>query len=162
MCGINGILNFDESQVIKEDLVKMNNQMIFRGPDSDGFYFNNNFGMSMRRLSIIDIDNGDQPISSIDSRYHVVMNGEIYNFIELRKDLIKKGHRFETNSDTEVIIHLYKQYGINFLDYLEGMFAIAIYDKKDNNLIIARDRIGIKPLYYYYDEKILIFSSSLD
>jgi asparagine synthase (glutamine-hydrolysing) len=140
----------------------MNDQMIFRGPDSDGFYFDNNFGMSMRRLSIIDIDNGDQPISSIDSRYHVVMNGEIYNFIELRKDLIKKGHRFETNSDTEVIIHLYKQYGINFLDYLEGMFAIAIYDKKDNNLIIARDRIGIKPLYYYYDEKILIFSSSLD
>jgi asparagine synthase (glutamine-hydrolysing) len=92
MCGINGILNFDESQVSKEDLIKMNDQMIFRGPDSDGFYFDNNFGMSMRRLSIIDIDNGDQPISSSDSRYHVIMNGEIYNFIELRKDLIKEGH----------------------------------------------------------------------
>ena len=162
MCGINGILNFDESQVSKEDLIKMNDQMIFRGPDSDGFYFDNNFGMSMRRLSIIDIDNGDQPISSSDSRYHVIMNGEIYNFIELRKDLIKEGHRFKTNSDTEVIIHSYKQYGIKFLDYLEGMFSIAIYDNKENNLIIARDRIGIKPLYYYYDEKILIFSSSLD
>ena len=151
MCGINGILNFDESQVSKEDLIKMNDQMIFRGPDSDGFYFDNNFGMSMRRLSIIDIDNGDQPISSSDSRYHVIMNGEIYNFIELRKDLIKEGHRFKTNSDTEVIIHSYKQYGIKFLDYLEGMFSIAIYDNKENNLIIARDRIGIKPLYYYYD-----------
>jgi len=162
MCGINGILNFDGSPVTRDELSRMNNQMIFRGPDADGFYLNRNFGMSMRRLSIIDIDKGNQPISSDDDRYQVVMNGEIYNFIEKRKDLIKKGHKFKTQSDTEVIIYLYKEYGIKFLDYLEGMFAIAIYDNKENNLIIARDRIGIKPLYYYYDEKKLIFSSSLD
>ena len=136
--------------------------MIFRGPDADGFYLNKNFGMSMRRLSIIDINKGNQPISSDDERYQVVMNGEIYNFIELRKDLIEKGHKFKTDSDTEVIIYLYKEYGTKFLKYLEGMFAIAIYDNKDNNLIVARDRIGIKPLYYYYNKKILIFSSSLD
>ena len=89
MCGINGILNFDGSPVTRDELSRMNNQMIFRGPDADGFYLNRNFGMSMRRLSIIDIDKGNQPISSDDDRYQVVMNGEIYNFIEKRKDLIK-------------------------------------------------------------------------
>ena len=133
MCGINGILNFDDSSVSRDDLIKMNNKMIFRGPDADGFYLNKNFGMSMRRLSIIDINKGNQPISSDDERYQVVMNGEIYNFIELRKDLIEKGHKFKTDSDTEVIIYLYKEYGTKFLKYLEGMFAIAIYDNKDNN-----------------------------
>ena len=162
MCGINGIFNFDDSAVCKNELEKMNNEMIYRGPDSDGFYVEKNFGMSMRRLSIIDLDTGDQPLSSEDGRYRVIMNGEIYNYIELRSDLINKGHKFLTNSDTEVIIHLYIEYSEKFLDYLEGMFAIAIFDSKTKKLIVARDRLGIKPLYYYYNEKKLIFSSSLD
>lgn len=162
MCGINGILNFNGLPVIKSDIDHMNDQMIFRGPDSDGAYIEDNFGMSMRRLSIIDLDTGSQPISSKDGRYQVIMNGEIYNFIELRNNLISRGHKFNTNSDTEVLIHLFIEYGIKFLDYLEGMYAFALYDNKYKKLIIARDRLGIKPLYYFYDEKKLIFSSSLD
>lgn len=162
MCGINGILNFDGSYVNEQDVSRMSDQMIFRGPDSYGSYINGNFGMSMRRLSIIDLDGGNQPISSKDGRYQVIMNGEIYNFIELRNDLIAKGHYFSTNSDTEILIHLFIEYREKFLDYLEGMYAFALYDAKYKKLIIARDRLGIKPLYYLYNKNKLIFSSSLD
>ncbi len=154
MCGINGFI-YKESSV-NEDLVsninKMNNLIFHRGPDDDGIYTETNNGISialgMRRLSIIDLHSGKQPIFSDDKQIVIVFNGEIYNYLQLKKELQKNGVKFNTNSDTEVILKLYESEGVSSFQKLDGMFAFSIYDKKINKIFIARDFFGEKPLYY--------------
>jgi asparagine synthase (glutamine-hydrolysing) len=132
-----------------------------RGPDGDGFYLGPGIQMGVRRLSIIDLETGDQPISNEDESVTVVCNGEIYNFIELRERLEQRGHRFRSRSDAEVIVHLYEEHGVGCLDRLRGMFAIALWDAKKRQLILARDRLGIKPLYYALARGTLYFGSEM-
>ncbi|MBA4186229.1 MAG: asparagine synthase (glutamine-hydrolyzing), partial [Acidobacteria bacterium] len=143
-----------------EILERMNACIVHRGPDDDGFYIRGNVGLAMRRLSIIDIAHGKQPIHNHDKSKWIVFNGEIYNFQELKKDLEKQGDKFYTNSDTEVILHLYEKHGADCVQYLRGMFAFAIWDERDQSLFIARDRIGKKPLLYSHQPNgDLIFGS---
>ena len=130
MCGICGIYNFDNTKVAEKDLNLMNQEMFLRGPDDSGIYQEENFGLGMRRLSIIDIDNGHQPMLSNDKSIVLVFNGEIYNYVELRKELISKNYQFVTNSDTEVLIYMYKEFGEDFLKKLNGMFSISLFDRK--------------------------------
>jgi len=159
MCGFFGIMNLDGSIVDQVYLRTMTEKMYTRGPDSNGFYFDANVGLGFRRLSIIDLSTGDQPLSNEDDTVWLVMNGEIYNFLELRDELIGKGHLFKTGSDAEVIVHLYEEYGAKFVEYLNGMFAFALYDKVNNKMILGRDRLGIKPLYYRKNDNQIIFGS---
>jgi asparagine synthase (glutamine-hydrolysing) len=162
MCGICGIFHSDRPQSVSRDrLVAMNRQITHRGPDDAGFFVEENVGLAMRRLSIIDIQTGHQPITNEDQTLWIVFNGEIYNHQELRKDLEPRGHRYRTKSDTETVIHLYEQYGDDCVKHLRGMFAFAIWDRPRRRLYIARDRLGIKPLYYYYDGKTLLFGSEI-
>ena len=162
MCGIVGYLNLDNKPSSLEILKKMNQSMFSRGPDDEGYYLNASYGMAMRRLSIIDIKLGKQPIYNKNKSKILIFNGEIYNYLELRKELEKKGILFKTNSDTEVIIELYQMYGDDFLKYLNGMFALCIFDCNNNSIFIARDRFGIKPIFYYLDQKVFTFSSSIN
>lgn len=148
MCGIVGIVNNGKERVDREIIEKMNCAIEHRGPDEDGFYLKDNVGLAMRRLSIIDLASGRQPIHNSDKTKWIVYNGEIYNYQELRRDLEARGHRFYTNSDTEAIVHLYDEEGPECLRHLRGMFAFAIWDEIDRSLLIARDRIGKKPLLY--------------
>ncbi|MCY7375612.1 MAG: asparagine synthase (glutamine-hydrolyzing) [Pyrinomonadaceae bacterium] len=160
MCGIVGIANANSRVVSRETIERMNNCIVHRGPDDDGFYINENVGLAMRRLSIIDIAHGKQPIHNHDKTKWIVFNGEIYNFQELREDLERRGHRFYTNSDTEAIVHAYDEYGADCVQHLRGMFAFAIWDETDKSLFIARDRIGKKPvLYAHQSNGDLIFGS---
>ncbi|MBU1342640.1 MAG: asparagine synthase (glutamine-hydrolyzing) [Proteobacteria bacterium] len=161
MCGICGIFNLDEKPVAVDLINKMNSTMIHRGPDGDGIFVNKNVGLGHRRLSIIDLSTGDQPMSSSDGQVTIAFNGEIYNFQELKSRLEQKGHRFKTRSDTEVIIYAYIEWGQAFVNELRGMFAIALWDNRLKMLFLARDRVGKKPLYYYYNGKSLAFSSEL-
>ena len=162
MCGICGRINFESAKSIDEALLKsMMSSMHHRGPDDEGIYLAGNVGLGHRRLSIIDLNRGKQPISNEDDTVWIVFNGEIYNYLELRKELLGKGHRFRTDTDTEVIIHAYEEYGEDFLSRLRGMFAFAIWDEKKRQLLLARDRVGIKPLYYYQADKTLIFASEM-
>jgi asparagine synthase (glutamine-hydrolysing) len=162
MCGICGIFIFDKTQrVDREVLSDMNRQIAHRGPDDDGFFVDGNVGLAMRRLSIIDIRTGHQPLSNEDGSIWIVFNGEIYNHGDLRKDLMSRGHRYRTQSDTETIVHLYEEYGKNCVQYLRGMFAFAIWDRARRSLFIARDRLGIKPLYYRYQGDTLLFGSEI-
>lgn len=161
MCGICGIYNFDSSPVDRMTLLKMNDAMLSRGPDDGGSMVDGAFGMAMRRLSIIDLEGGHQPISNEDGTLHVVLNGEIYNFIELRKDLIAKGHVFKTSSDTEVLLHLYEEYGTDAIHHLNGMFSFCIWDKVNRRIWLGRDRLGVKPLFYSREKNHFIFASSL-
>lgn len=162
MCGICGIYNFDPAnQVINDQLDKMNTMMTHRGPDASGTFIHKNIGMGHRRLKIIDLEGGIQPMYSEDQNIVVVFNGEIYNFREVKKNLEAKGYKFNTNSDTEVIIYAYLEYGESCVEYFRGMFGIAIYDKRNKQLFLIRDRLGIKPIYYYKDEKQFIFSSEI-
>ena len=162
MCGICGIFLFDKVQrVNREVLSDMNRQIAHRGPDDDGFFVDGNVGLAMRRLSIIDIRTGHQPLSNEDGSIWIVFNGEIYNHGELRKDLISRGHRYRTQSDTETIVHLYEEYGKNCVQYLRGMFAFAIWDRSRRSLFIARDRLGIKPLYYRHQGDTFLFGSEI-
>jgi asparagine synthase (glutamine-hydrolysing) len=161
MCGICGIFNKDSSQPDREDLQRMCNVMIHRGPDDEGYYTAPHVGLGMRRLKIIDLETGHQPIHNEDKTIWVVLNGEIYNYLELRKDLESKGHVFYTRSDTEVIIHLYEEYGENSVTYLNGMFGFALWDSNKEHLFIARDRLGIKQIYYAEDETRIIFGSEI-
>jgi asparagine synthase (glutamine-hydrolysing) len=158
MCGICGIINNDGSIAINKALKSMNDAIVHRGPDDEGFFIDHNAGLAMRRLSIIDLNTGHQPMFSYDERYVIVYNGELYNFRELQINHLRE-YRFKTKSDTEVILNLYHKYGVDCLKYLNGMFAIAIYDKEKKELFIARDRLGIKPLFYYKDERMFLFSS---
>jgi asparagine synthase (glutamine-hydrolysing) len=148
MCGIVGFINRDGAAVDREILGRMNHAIEHRGPDEDGFYVNENVGLAMRRLSIIDLASGQQPIHNSDKSKWIVYNGEIYNYRYLREQLDNLGHRFYTNSDTEAIIHLYDEYGEDCVQHLRGMFAFAIWDEKDKSLFLARDRVGKKPLLY--------------
>ena len=142
-------------------LEEMNRQIVHRGPDDDGFFVERNVGLAMRRLSIIDIRTGYQPISNEDENIWIVYNGEIYNHQQLRADLEARGHRYRTKSDTETIVHLYEEYGRDCVKHLRGMFAFAIWDRRTRHLFIGRDRLGIKPLYYRYDGKTFLFGSEI-
>lgn len=159
MCGICGIIS--KELIVRDSVTKMNYSMLHRGPDGEGTYFEPNLGLAMRRLSIIDLEGGWQPIYNEDGSLVLFMNGEIYNYIELRRNLEKQGHVFSTQSDCEVILHLYEDYGAHCVSFLRGMFAIALWDKKKRQLMIARDRMGEKPLYIFQDHKNLIFASEL-
>ena len=160
MCGIVGIINANSRNAKREILEKMNKCIVHRGPDDDGFYINGNAALAMRRLSIIDLAGGKQPIHNHDKTKWIVFNGEIYNYQKLREDLDKRGHRFYTNSDTEAIVHLYDEYGADCVQHLRGMFAFAIWDETDKSLFIARDRVGKKPLLYSHQPNgDLIFGS---
>ncbi|MFK5948630.1 MAG: asparagine synthase (glutamine-hydrolyzing) [Methylococcales bacterium] len=162
MCGICGILNRNiENPVSNEEIKKMNQLMIHRGPEAGGDFVEKNIGLGHRRLKIIDIEGGVQPMHSDDKSITVVFNGEIYNFKSIRKNLQSKGYQFKTNSDTEVIIYAYLEYGENCVDHFRGMFGIAIYDKRYHRLFIIRDRLGIKPVYYYLDKDQFIFASEV-
>lgn len=140
---------------------RMTNSMLHRGPDDDGFYFSNGVGLGHRRLSIIDLNTGKQPIANEDGSVVVVFNGEIYNYETLRDHLAGKGHVFKTRTDTEVIVHCYEEYGEGFLEKLRGMFAIALWDDRKQILLLARDRVGIKPLYYTVTGKAIVFASEI-
>lgn len=162
MCGISGIIHRDSGNpVARDQITRMNEQMTHRGPDADGVFIHNNIGLGHRRLKIIDLEGGVQPMFSADNSITIVFNGEIYNFKEIRQNLEKKGHQFKTHSDTEVIINAYIEYGETCVEYFNGMFAIAIYDKNLNKLFITRDRIGEKPLYYYIDNHRFVFASEV-
>jgi asparagine synthase (glutamine-hydrolysing) len=162
MCGIVGILYFDRERKVPLNLVKaMADSIRHRGPDDEGFYINGNAGLGHRRLSIIDLSSGKQPIGNEDGSCQIVFNGEIYNYKSLRQELASKGHVFRTQTDTEVIIHCYEEYGEDCVKKLNGMFAFAIWDSKRRRLFLARDHIGIKPLYYYADQEKLVFGSEL-
>lgn len=162
MCGITGIINFDnKSNIDKFFLKKMTEALHHRGPDDEGFYIHQNIGMGFRRLSIIDLKTGHQPLANENGTIQIVFNGEIYNYLEQREILRKKGYIFKTDTDTEVILHLYEEYGIDCLQFLRGMFAFAIWDNKIKQLFCARDRFGIKPLYYYKDNTKFLFGSEI-
>ncbi len=160
MCGIAGMWDLG-SPADKDLLKRMSDAITHRGPDDEGSYTNGGVGLASRRLSIIDLSTGKQPIHNEDRTAWIVFNGEIYNFDTLRDRLEKKGHRFYTNTDTEAILHLYEEKGLEAVKELNGMFAFAIYDEKKRMLLIARDRLGIKPLNYLFDGKRLLFGSEI-
>ena len=160
MCGINGIFHLDFKQVDKNQLIKMRDILEHRGPDDSGIYINNNIGLGHRRLSIIDTSSaGHQPYISDNSRYIIVFNGEIYNYQSFYPELKSKGITLKSDSDTEVLLKLYELYGLEMLDRLNGMFAFAIWDTKEKKLILCRDRMGVKPLYYAFYQNTLYFGS---
>ena len=157
MCGIIGFVSpkGEKEKIIK----KMTDRLIHRGPDEEGFYIDKDIALGHRRLSIIDLDNGKQPISN--KKFVVIFNGEIYNYMELKAELIANNYKFETDSDTEVLLHGYEEWGNNLPKKLRGMFAFAIWDKKNKTLFCARDNFGIKPLYYYKNEDVFMFASEI-
>lgn len=162
MCGICGILSKEGIEQVHLDSVhKMNTKLVHRGPDGSGFFSDEYIALAMRRLSIIDLQGGWQPLYNEDRNLVLIVNGEIYNFIELRFNLERKGHHFTTKSDCETILHLYEEYGVNFVQYLRGMYAFALWDIKYHRLILGRDRMGEKPLYLYEKENFLLFASEL-
>ena len=159
MCGFVGFC--DDSKNKKKIIRDMADIIKHRGPDSDGYYVDNNIALGFRRLSIIDLDKGSQPIFNEDKDKVIVFNGEIYNYKEIREELKSKGHKFSTNTDTEVILHGYEEYKEDILNKLRGMFAFVIYDIKEKSLFGARDFYGIKPFYYYYDDDNFLFGSEI-
>jgi asparagine synthase (glutamine-hydrolysing) len=162
MCGITGKIFFSKENNIEEaELKRMADVIQHRGPDDEGFYINKNIGLGFRRLSIIDLHTGHQPLSNENDSKWIVFNGEIYNFLELRDELIKKGYSFKTKTDTEVILKLYEEYGVHCVDFLRGMFGFAIWDDEKQQLFCARDRFGIKPFYYYQDNEKFVFGSEI-
>ncbi len=163
MCGIAGIYNYTSKEPVDSRLLhRMSNLIAHRGPDDSGVYINEQIGLAHRRLAIIDLSPlGHQPLSNQDGSIWITYNGECYNYKDFYAPLKEKGHVFRSNSDTEIIIHLYEEYGLNFLNMIDGMFAFAIWDARRQRLILARDRIGIKPLYYYQNNQRLLFASEL-
>jgi asparagine synthase (glutamine-hydrolysing) len=162
MCGIAGVVSTTRESNISEALVHhMCSQIVYRGPDDEGLYVADGAGLGMRRLSIIDISGGHQPVFNEDRSSWIVFNGEIYNFPELRPELESRGHRFRSHTDTEVIIHLYEEMGADCVKKLRGMFALAIYDKTKRKLTLARDRLGKKPLHYALHQGNLYFASEI-
>ena len=160
MCGISGIAAAGGA-VDADRVAAMSATLVHRGPDSFGEFSDGTAALAARRLSIIDLETGDQPIANEDGTLHVVQNGEIYNYRELRRELERAGHRFRTHGDTEVLLHLHEEYGDRFAERLRGMFAIAIWDARRRRLVLARDRFGIKPLYYRAEAGELAFASEL-
>jgi len=161
MCGIVGIFNLNGQKVDSALLERLNATLVHRGPDDSGQLVQQNIGLAMRRLAIIDLEQGRQPIYNEDKTVAVVFNGEIYNFLELRAKLKARGHQFKTHTDTEVIVHLYEEEGLNVPAYLNGMFAFALWDAAKEQLLIARDHLGIKPLYYSVKDGLFAFASEL-
>jgi asparagine synthase (glutamine-hydrolysing) len=161
MCGIAGILSLDGAPVEEREVRAMCDAMVRRGPDGAGYHVTPRVGLGMRRLSIIDLATGDQPIANEDGSVHVVFNGEIYNYRELPRELRGRGHQFRTTGDTETIVHLYEDHGTRCVEHLRGMFGIAVWDERRQSLLLARDRLGIKPLYYVETRGRLAFASEL-
>src|ERR1700744_4577650 len=162
MCGICGKFNFGNgAPVARHELAHMADAIAHRGPDDEGFFLDKSLGLGFRRLSIIDLAGGHQPMSDQDESVWVVFNGEIYNFQELRRELELHGHVFRTNSDTEAIVHGYKQWGDEVLNHLNGMFGLAIWDARKRRLVLARDPFGVKLLYYKIDKDCLYFGSEI-
>jgi asparagine synthase (glutamine-hydrolysing) len=162
MCGIAGILYSDPARPMNvASLRAMGDAIAHRGPDAEGCWHAPGVGLAHRRLSIIDLSTGRQPLGNEDGSIQVVFNGEIYNFLQLRETLLAKGHRFRTHSDTEVLVHLYEEHGADLVRHLRGMFAFALWDSGQRRLVLARDRIGLKPLYVYHDGEKLLFGSEI-
>jgi len=161
MCGIVGIINTENKSERELAVQNMNTAIIHRGPDDDGLYSDDFCTLAMRRLSIIDLENGKQPLYSDCGRYLIFFNGEIYNFIELKELLLKRNCKFKTNSDTEVVVNLYASFGKEMLGKLHGMFAFCIYDLHNKSYFFARDKFGEKPFYYYKNDKLFVFSSEI-
>ncbi len=162
MCGITGIVLKDRGQSVDERLLdRMTDALAHRGPDDRGIKTFGHVGLGHRRLSIIDLEGGHQPMGNAEGSVWVTFNGEIYNYIELRSDLIQRGYRLRTFSDTEVLIYLYECYGLDMFRHMNGMFAFALYDKTNRHILLARDRFGEKPLYYYRDSKQFLFASEI-
>ncbi|MFC1493266.1 asparagine synthetase B family protein, partial [candidate division KSB1 bacterium] len=160
MCGICGV-RLKSSRVDEGRLVRMRDLLTYRGPDDEGLFIEENIGFGHRRLNIIDLETGHQPMMNHDESVIIIYNGEIYNYIELREDLIRDGRKFRTKSDTEVIIQLYEKYGFDCVNMLNGMFAFAIWNKNKKQLFLARDHFGIKPLYYKFRNGDFIFASEI-
>nr|MBP9136821.1 asparagine synthase (glutamine-hydrolyzing) [Chitinophagales bacterium] len=160
MCGIAGYMDKTENAKVTV-LNRMLTRINHRGPDECGIYTNNNLGFGSVRLSIIDIEGGHQPMPNEDLSLWIVFNGEIFNYVELRKELEEKGHKFRTQSDTEVIVHLYEEFGEECLSKLNGQFVFSIWDKNNQELFLARDRVGIRPLFYYYTPDLFVFASEI-
>lgn len=162
MCGICGIFNYgSRAPVDRADLERMNRTMVHRGPDDEGYHVDGPVGLAMRRLAIVDPAGGHQPLSSEDDEIWAVVNGEIYNFPELRQELTAKGHVFKTRSDAEVAVHLYQDHGPKFVDRLEGMFGLALWDRTEQRLFLARDHLGIKPLFFHDNGQRIVFGSEI-
>src|SRR5882672_5906201 len=162
MCGITGIVYTDPTHPVDGTLLRrMTKALAHRGPDADGYLFGQGAALGHRRLSIIDLSTGDQPIYNEDRTKAIVFNGEIYNFRELRAELEARGHRFATSSDTEAIVHAWEEYGDDCVRRLRGMFAFALWDLRKRRLLLARDRVGKKPLYYHHDAERILFGSEL-
>lgn len=162
MCGVAGIYHNNPEVVVSQQTLKnMVKLLHHRGPDEEGYWISNNIGLGHARLSIIDLSSGKQPIHNEDKTIWVVFNGEIFNYVELRQDLIAQGHIFYTKSDTEVIVHLYEQYGRDFVKYLNGQFAICLWDDRKKELVLIRDRVGIVPLFYTEQNNAVIFGSEI-
>src|SRR5690348_14659016 len=162
MCGIAGILNLDEHVLADSEVIKrMADSMVHRGPDDEGFFVSGPIHLAHRRLSIIDLNSGQQPMFNEDKSIVIVFNGEIYNHRQLRSVLEAKGHTFRTHSDTECIVHAYEEFGDKFESHLTGMFAFALWDMARRRLVLSRDRLGIKPLYYTVHREQMIFASEI-
>lgn len=167
MCGICGIYNIGSESMpqptLEKEVRRMNERLVHRGPDAEGYYSDQGIALGHKRLSIIDLSTGSQPIYNEDRSCVIVYNGELYNYKPLRKDLIEKGHIFSTVSDTEVILHAYEEYGVECLSLFNGMFAFAIWDSKLERLFVARDRLGIKPLYFHWqrEQQLFVFASEI-
>jgi asparagine synthase (glutamine-hydrolysing) len=162
MCGICGIVNFNATEAVDRRLVEsMTSALAHRGPDDHGYFVEQNVGLGHRRLSIIDLSGGKQPIFNEDGSVVVVFNGEIYNYAELSKALVSRGHTFRTRSDTETIVHAYEEYGNDCMRDFRGMFAFAIWDRRRHRLMLVRDRLGIKPVYYYAGKDCFVFASEI-
>ena len=162
MCGFTGYVDTrDDRRPDPRVLERMADRLVHRGPDSCGYFMEGNVGLGFRRLCIIDPAGGDQPIYNEDNSIVLLCNGEIYNYRELRSALEQKGHSFKTNSDVEVLLHLYEEDGVEFLNKLNGQFAFVIYDRKERRLFLARDHFGINPLYYTLIDGVFIFASEI-
>jgi len=161
MCGITGIVNLDNEEVDRGVIISQTDILTHRGPNDQGIWIDHHVALGHQRLSIIDLETGKQPIGNEDKSMWIICNGEIYNYRELAKDLRSKGHTLSTKSDNEVILHLYEEYQEDCVKYLNGIFAFAIWDKKNKSLFLARDRLGIKPLFYYHHDQKFIFASEI-
>ena len=162
MCGICGIYNFGSgAPVSRSSLESATRALAHRGPDDEGFHVDGSVGLGNRRLSIIDLPGGHQPVSNEDGAIWVTFNGEIYNYRELRKDLLSRGHRLRTESDTETIVHLYEDFGTECVQHLRGIFSFALWGKTRRRLLLARDRLGVKPLFYRLEADRIFFASEL-
>ncbi|MFZ0456826.1 MAG: asparagine synthase (glutamine-hydrolyzing), partial [Ignavibacteriaceae bacterium] len=159
MCGIAGILSQNKEQ--RNCISDVTKSLSHRGPDNEGFYRDDNIALGQRRLSIIDLSNGNQPISNESGDLQLICNGEIYNSPDLRESLLKNGHHFKTSTDVEVILHLYEDFGKDCIKYLRGMFAFAVWDSKNQALFLGRDHIGQKPLFFYKRDGLFVFASEI-